>query len=96
MINTTIRVVSSDGVRSSEEVIITQSAGAVGIDEDRQNHINSISLDNIQHAVEVTIDNILDAIEDEENRRKAIRDRLDGLEVDLPGIAEDGDDPDVH
>lgn len=95
MINTTITVVSSDGKHSSEEVIIIQSAGAVQIDDDRSNHVNSIPLDNVQYAVKVTIDNILDTIEDEEKRRKAISDRLDGLEADMPG-EEGGYDADVH
>lgn len=96
MINTTIKVVSSDGIHSSEEVIIIQSAGAIGIDDDRNNHVNSIPLDNIQYAVKVTLDNILDVIENEEERRKAIRDRLNGLENELPGITEENDDTDVH
>ena len=96
MINTTITVVSSDGKHSSEEVIIMQSAGAIGIDDDRNNHVNSIPLDNVQYAIKVTLDNILDIVEDEEERRKAIKDRLGGLENELPGATEDSDGADVH
>lgn len=95
MINTTVKVVSSDGIRSSEEVIIIQSAGSISIDEDRQNHVNSFPIDNVQYAVKVTLDNILDEAEDEIRRRKAIRDRLNGLEGEMPG-EEGGDDADVR
>ena len=76
MINTTIKVVSSDGRRSSEETIIFQSAGKIAIEDDRKNHISAIPLDNVQYAVEVTLDNILDEIEDEERRRQAVRDEV--------------------
>ena len=76
MINTTIKVVSSDGCRSSEEVIIFQSAGQVSLKDDKDNHINAIPLDNVQYAVKVTLDNILEQIEAEEARRQAVRDEV--------------------
>lgn len=88
MINTTIKVVSSDGIHSSEETVVMQSAGSVSSNDDRQNHVNSFPIDNIQYAIKVTIDGILDDIDDEERRRNAIRSRLDGNDVELPGTGD--------
>lgn len=103
MINTTIKVTSSDGRRSSEEVVVLQSAGTISQEQDRQNHVNSINLDNVQYAVSVTLDNILDEIEAEEARRQAVRDEVKrnreeaGPEPDFSEPDKEGpDDADVH
>lgn len=67
MINTTIKVVSSDGKHSSEETVIVQSAGDMDMEEDVTSHKNACSalLSNVEHAVEVTLERIQDQIEDE-------------------------------
>lgn len=97
MINTTIKVVSSDGNRSSEEVIILQSAGAMELEPDRENHINSLNLDNVQYAVKVTIDNVLDEIEQEKARRQAVRDEIRRTREEAGEAPEEvSDDPGVH
>ena len=71
MINTTIKVVSSDGKHSSEETVIVQSAGDMDMEEDVTSHKNACSalLSNVEHAVEVTLERIQDEI-DRENPKK--------------------------
>ena len=71
MINTTIKVVSSDGKHSSEETVIVQSAGDMDMEEDVTSHKNACSalLSNVEHAVEVTLERIQDEI-DKENPDK--------------------------
>ena len=98
MINTTIKVVSSDGCHSSEEVIIFQSAGQVSLKDDKDNHVNAIPLDNVQYAVEVTLDNILDQIEAEEARRQAVRDevRRNREEAGDVGLEPDFSEPEIE
>lgn len=67
MINTTIKVVSSDGKHSAEETVIVQSAGDMDMEEDVTAHKNACSalLSNVEHAVEVTLERIQDQIDEE-------------------------------
>jgi hypothetical protein len=67
MINTTVKVVSTDGAHSAEETVIVQSAGDMDMEGDVNAHKNSFSamIGSVEHAVEVTLERIQDQIEDE-------------------------------
>lgn len=67
MINTTIKIVSSDGKHSSEETVIVQSAGDMDMEQDVESHKGACvsMLNSVEHAVEVTLERIQDQIDDE-------------------------------